>query len=132
MAQDTNTAEVREVIYRWAKAVRDGDMDGVLAGHTDDVLMYDVVPPQRIRGEAEYRKQWELFFQYSPGGEGSFELIDVEIFASDTVAYCTALLGIVTERCRLTLGLRKVDGKWLIAHEHHSFPGDLGDPPAQS
>jgi ketosteroid isomerase-like protein len=25
-------------------------------------------------------------------------------------------------RLRLTMGLRKVDGRWLIAHEHHSFP----------
>jgi ketosteroid isomerase-like protein len=25
-------------------------------------------------------------------------------------------------RLRLTIGLRKVDGTWKIAHEHHSFP----------
>jgi len=25
-------------------------------------------------------------------------------------------------RLRVTVGLRKVDGSWVIAHEHHSFP----------
>jgi ketosteroid isomerase-like protein len=25
-------------------------------------------------------------------------------------------------RLRLTMGLRKVDGQWMITHEHHSFP----------
>jgi ketosteroid isomerase-like protein len=25
-------------------------------------------------------------------------------------------------RLRLTIGLRKEDGRWLVAHEHHSFP----------
>lgn len=25
-------------------------------------------------------------------------------------------------RLRLTLGLRKEQGRWIVAHEHHSFP----------
>ena len=25
-------------------------------------------------------------------------------------------------RLRLTLGLRKEQGRWVVAHEHHSFP----------
>jgi ketosteroid isomerase-like protein len=25
-------------------------------------------------------------------------------------------------RLRLTIGLRKEDGQWVVAHEHHSFP----------
>jgi hypothetical protein len=27
-----------------------------------------------------------------------------------------------SNRLRLTLGLRKQDGRWVVAHEHHSFP----------
>jgi ketosteroid isomerase-like protein len=23
---------------------------------------------------------------------------------------------------RLTMGLRRVDGRWVVEHEHHSFP----------
>ena len=25
-------------------------------------------------------------------------------------------------RLRLTIGLRKEDGRWVVAHEHHSYP----------
>ena len=28
-------------------------------------------------------------------------------------------------RLRLTIGLRKEQGRWIVAHEHHSFP--IGD-----
>ena len=27
-------------------------------------------------------------------------------------------------RLRLTIGLRKLDGRWVVTHEHHSFPID--------
>ncbi len=27
-------------------------------------------------------------------------------------------------RLRLTIGLRKEDGRWVVAHEHHSFPDE--------
>jgi ketosteroid isomerase-like protein len=28
---------------------------------------------------------------------------------------------------RLTLGLRREDGEWVVAHEHHSFADVSGD-----
>jgi ketosteroid isomerase-like protein len=27
-------------------------------------------------------------------------------------------------RLRLTIGLRKVDGAWMVEHEHHSYPAE--------
>lgn len=61
---------------------------------------------------------------YSPLGDGSFDLLDLEVFAGRDVAWCHAMIAIVDLRCRLTLGLRRVDGQWMIAREHHSFPGE--------
>lgn len=122
---ESEEARIRTVIRNWAQAVREGDMEGVLARHTDDVVMYDVAPDMQARGIAEYRKTWELFFRYSPGGEGSFELEDLAITAGETVAFGYALLrigGNAKPECRLTIGLKKIDGNWLIAHEHHSAP----------
>ena len=26
------------------------------------------------------------------------------------------------QRLRITFGLRKEDGRWVVGHEHHSFP----------
>ncbi|MBE7471746.1 MAG: DUF4440 domain-containing protein [Anaerolineae bacterium] len=117
---NVNEEQVRTVIESWAKAVRDCNMDGILANHTSDILMYDVVAPFQSEGIAAYRKTWELFFKYSPGGEGSFNLTDLKITASDTVAFAHATLKVFEEKVRLTLGLIKANGQWLIAHEHHS------------
>ena len=79
-------------------------------------------------GIKEYKKTWDLFFQYNPRGEGSFELDDLKVAAGDTVAFCHALLrigGNSIPECRLTVGLQKIDGKWLITNEHHSAPSLL-------
>lgn len=60
----------------------------------------------------------------------------LDVVAGDDVAYAHALLrcgtpqeraGHPENRLRLTRGLRKDEGRWLVAHEHHSFP-DSSDP----
>lgn len=124
----TNTGEVRALIDSWAAAVRAGDRRGIEAHHADDIVMYDVPEPLELRGIDAYRGSWNLFFRYSPGGDGSFDIVDLEIHAGDTVAFAFGLLRIGGEReprCRLTIGLRKRHGKWWIVHEHHSAPHPL-------
>ena len=34
--------QIRDLIERWARAVHAGDLDGVLADHADDIVMFDV------------------------------------------------------------------------------------------
>jgi ketosteroid isomerase-like protein len=47
----SNEAEIRALIERWATAVHEGDMDGVLVDHADDIVMFDVPPPvDGVRG----------------------------------------------------------------------------------
>lgn len=125
MAKTDDQAALRELVESWAKAVRDGDMDGVLAHHTDDILMFDVPVPLQAKGMKEYRDTWVLFFKYNTGGPGSFDITDLQIFAGGTVAYCHALIKIFDSTARLTMGLRKENDRWLIAHEHHSYPHEL-------
>jgi ketosteroid isomerase-like protein len=40
MADDEK--QIRTLIERWAEAVHSGDMSGVLADHSDDIVMFDV------------------------------------------------------------------------------------------
>ena len=68
-----------------------------------------------------YRKTWELFFDHSPGGPGSFDVVELQITASETVAYCHGLVTVADATVRLTMGLRKEKNEWVIAHEHHSY-----------
>lgn len=116
---------IRSVIENWAAAVRAVDMDGVLANHADDMVMFDVPEPLQSLGMAEYRKTWELFYQYSRGGPGSFDVTQLKITAGDHAAFATAILTIFGSALRLTVGLRKENGRWLIAHEHHSYAAKM-------
>jgi len=65
-------------------------------------------------------------------GQGAwFEIDSLDVTAGEDVAYAHALLRCGTQeelaeqpdnRLRLTLGLTKESGRWVVAHEHHSFP----------
>ena len=133
MSQSANEVQIRALLEDWAKAVRAKDIAGVLAHHTDDVLMFDVPPPTAVRGIAAYRNTWPQFFQALTEGRAAFDVAELHVTAGDTVAFATALLrcGSTAElakdntpRLRLTFGLRKVGGAWKVAHEHHSFPAE--------
>lgn len=120
--------QIRELVESWAKAIRDEDMEGVLARHTEDVVMFDVPLPLENRGMDEYRKTWELFFRMQ--GKGAFYPEKLEIFASGDVGYghCLVTCGGNDKKdqfqVRLTMGFRKIDGEWMIEHEHHSAPAE--------
>ena len=61
---DLDEAEIRALIERWVKAVHSGDMDGVLADHAADIVMFDVPPPENgMRGIAAYRATWPPCFK---------------------------------------------------------------------
>jgi uncharacterized protein (TIGR02246 family) len=130
MAVDDET-QIRALIERWAKAVHEGDMEGVLTDHADDIVMFDVPPPNDgVRGIDAYRESWPPFFAWQRQG-ASFEIVSLEVTAGTDVAYAHALLRCGTQeelnkdpdnRLRLTLGVRKSGGRWVVAHEHHSFP----------
>jgi ketosteroid isomerase-like protein len=122
MPDTSNESQIRTLVENWAAAVRATDIEGAVAHHTDDVVIFDVPPPLQSRGMAEYRKTWELFFANNRGGAGSFEVTELHITANDTVAYCHALLKIFDSTARLTMGLHRERGRWLVAHEQHSYP----------
>ena len=128
--QRVSESEIRALIERWATAVHAGDLETVLADHTDDIQMFDVPPPNELRGIDAYRKTWPPFFEWQRR-EAVFEIVSLDVTAGDDVAFATALLRCGTEeelrkdpdnRLRLTIGLRKEGGRWVVSHEHHSFP----------
>lgn len=41
--------EIQKLVEDWARAIRDGNMDGILKNHSSDVVMFDVpVPLQNV------------------------------------------------------------------------------------
>jgi uncharacterized protein (TIGR02246 family) len=129
----TDEQQIRDLVERWATAAHEGDLGTVLVDHADDIVMFDVPPPQQgARGIAAYRDTWPGFFQWQAQG-ATFDLLELNVTAGADVAYAWALLHCGTaqdqaahpdRRLRLSLGLRKERGRWVVAHEHHSFPDE--------
>jgi uncharacterized protein (TIGR02246 family) len=123
--------EIRDLLNGWVEAIQAQDLDRVAAEHDSDIVMFDVPPPYNgVRGMEEYRKSWPPFFEWIGQG-ATFELLDLDVVAGTDVAFAYALLRCGTQdqfdtnpdnRLRITVGLRKVDGRWVVVHEHHSFP----------
>jgi uncharacterized protein (TIGR02246 family) len=131
----TDEKQIRELIEHWAVAVHEGDMSTVLADHAPDIVMFDVPPPEQgVRGLDAYRETWPGFFEWQASG-AVFEIESLEVTAGTDVAFAFALLRCGTpadferepdQRLRLTIGLRKVDERWVVTHEHHSFSDTSG------
>ena len=125
-----DTAAIRHVVESWTAAVRRRDFGGILQNHSADIVMFDVPPPFQSRGLEAYKKTWDVFFSWS-SDPIPFDITDMSITAGRDVAFVVA-----TMRCaepgpnreqksldfRLTIGLRKINGRWIITHEHHSIP----------
>jgi ketosteroid isomerase-like protein len=128
--EQNDEVQIRALIERWATAVREENRAAIRLDHDSDILMFDVPPPFLSRGLDAYMATWETFFS-SAEKPIAFGFHDVQITCGLEVAFATA-----TGRCvnidangkreplefRLTMGLRKMAGKWRVMHEHHSLP----------
>jgi uncharacterized protein (TIGR02246 family) len=133
----TDEQQIRALIERWASAVHDGDLPTVLADHAPDIVMFYVPPPEQgVRGIDAYRETWPAFFEWQGSG-AVFEIESLDVTAGTDVAFAVALLRCGTpsdfdsdpeHRLRLTIGLAKTEGRWVVMHEHHSFADATGTP----
>jgi ketosteroid isomerase-like protein len=101
-----------------------------MSNYVPEILVYDIAPPLLYRGAAAYRKNWEEWFASWQGPIG-YEISDLSIAVGDDVAFSHSLNRIHGKRIdeedtdvwvRMTACYRKINGKWLIAHEHISVP----------
>jgi uncharacterized protein (TIGR02246 family) len=122
-------AQIRQLIDNWAKALRAKDVDGLMANYAPDMLLFDLAPLQ-YKGADAYRKSWEKWLPTFQGPLG-FDRREVNITAGDEVAFCHCLNRITGKRVdgtetdvwvRVTVCFRKIDGKWMVTHEHVSVP----------
>jgi ketosteroid isomerase-like protein len=123
MTGAANEASIRRLIGDWCDAICQGDIDRVVVNRAPDIVMFDVPEPSRQAGLAAYRETWELFFAHNAPGPQCFRVSELKIFAGDQVAFAHGLLAIGGgTHCRLSIGLQKRNGAWLVVHEHHSMP----------
>src|SRR5262249_18967761 len=77
-------AEIRALIERWANAVQNQDIETIVAQHSSDLLMFDVPPPNELRGIEAYRDSWAPFFDHFQDG-GVFAIERLDVMAGDRV-----------------------------------------------
>jgi uncharacterized protein (TIGR02246 family) len=129
-SQDNDVRAIHTLIDRWSEAVRSQDLATIRAHHDANILMFDVPPPFLSRGIDAYMATWKLFFS-NVDKPVTFAFEDIEVTAGSDVAFATAKGNCVNIdrtgkseplQFRLTMGVKKFDGKWRVMHEHHSLP----------
>ena len=131
---DAHTS-IQALEARFADAVRTKDVDKIMANYanSEDLVVFDVIPPRQYTGWKAYKADWENFL----GGckdNPKFEITDLEINGDKRVAYshCIQHLSCTTkDGKKLDMTFRVTDGygnfnrEWKITHEHISVPVDL-------
>jgi uncharacterized protein (TIGR02246 family) len=126
-------AEIRALIEEQAKAIRAKDVEGSLASHAPDVVLFDVVKPLRSTGADAARERLAAWFA-SFRGPVSYEAQDLVIAAGEDVAFCHGLKRVRATTTagqrldmwwRATICYRKFEGAWRVTHEHASVPFDV-------
>jgi uncharacterized protein (TIGR02246 family) len=128
----TAAAEIRARIDDWAKATRAKDIDAIMASYAPDTLSFDCHSHFQFKGAEALRKHLEACMPCMQGPM-TFEIHDPDMAAHGDVAFCHYLArygatGLSGEEhtgwLRVTVCLRKVNGAWLIVHDHCSVPFD--------
>jgi uncharacterized protein (TIGR02246 family) len=126
-------AQIRAIIERRVKAVGEKDIDALLSNQARDILSFDVINPlqhEGIEAVAERAEKWFASYQSAIG----YEIRDLKVTAGDAAAFCHYLYrvsgtlkdgGKINMWVRATVCLQKIDGKWMIVHEHQSVPFDV-------
>ena len=123
---------IRTLFDDFSAATAAKDIDRVMAIYAPDVVAFDAFPPRKYVGAVEYRKDYEGFFAAYPGTYKS-QISDMTIKVAGSVAYAYGIdHWTITDAqkkttdmtFRFTDVLVKKHGKWLIVHEHLSFPVD--------
>lgn len=126
--------QIRDVIEGRAAVLKTGDVATMLSYYAPEVVQFSLAPPLRQPTDGRDPKpveRWIATFEAPP----TREVTELEITAGTDVAFATSIdslsatPGGAAEGFRLwyrvTLGLRKIDGRWLITHEHASVPFEM-------
>jgi ketosteroid isomerase-like protein len=125
-------AEICALIEARINAVRVKDVKGATSNVAHDVVVFDVVDAfQQVGIEAmrERASSWFSSFENAIG----VDVRDLSLAVSGETAFACSLNryfgklrsgGTLDMSVRVTLCLRKINGEWLITHEHSSVPFD--------
>jgi ketosteroid isomerase-like protein len=135
----TDEAQIRQLLDDREAGYRDKDADRILAHNAPEIVVFGLAPPLHARAgdlvdiggdrkvdmsTTDGVRAWLAGF-----GDAPFEhqTSDLHVMVGGDVAYAHGLSrmgarGEFDMWFRLTVGLRKADGRWRITHIHESTP----------
>jgi uncharacterized protein (TIGR02246 family) len=126
-------ALIRRRVDDWANALRARDIDGAMSLYAPDIVSFDVDPPLRYAGTDNKRRAWQAFFA-ARTGPITYEVRDLTVTADGELAFVRSLnhaSGMLASGhhsdlwVRWTACFQRIDGVWLVVHEHVSVPADI-------
>jgi ketosteroid isomerase-like protein len=138
-AMTSHESEIRALLDSRVEACRAKDVDRLMSLYSSDIVYFDVVPPLQFAGSADVRRNFKRWFdEYE--GEIGLETHELTIAVGEDVAFAHMLHVDSGTRnngvegavwLRSSVCCRRLDGKWLITHEHISMPGNWPLPPSE-
>jgi len=133
-SQSSDEKAIRVLSERFGAAVKARDITKVMSLYVPDesLFVFDAVPPRQYVGAKAYRKDYEEFLGLFPGPI-QYGVSDLSVQAAGTLGYSHRIdTWTLTDKAgkrttlvfRVTDVFRKINGRWLIVHEHLSFPVD--------
>jgi ketosteroid isomerase-like protein len=130
-----DVAQIKVVEDQYAAAVNAKDVDAIMKVYvpSESLVLFDAVPPRQYVGAVAVRKDWQGFLATTKGPL-KLTVTDLACDADASLGYCRSIqryTGTDTKDKPFDLTGRqtdvygKVDGRWLIVHQHLSFPVDL-------
>ncbi len=133
MTSTNDEALIRAEVDARVRAIRDKNVDAVLAGYSPEVVTFDVVVPLRYAGLSSVRTRLSNWFA-SFKSSLDYEISDLKIAIAGDVAFdhhLTRVHGVnqgghvIDMWFRETVGYRKTGGAWRVTHQHSSVPIDM-------
>lgn len=122
--------DIRALIEDRIAAIRGKDAERAIAALSDDIVAFELAPPLAV--QADKARDADAFGKWLAGFSAiDVEVRDLKIEVDGNIGFAHALHHLVATRSdgrsvamwmRSTLGVRREDGGWKIAHAHTSVP----------
>lgn len=132
-ASPSEEARIREQAACWILGVREKDVERVLDYYAPDAVSFGLAPPLRASMDRTSRREALVAWFSSWDGPVDVEIRNLRLEISGDRAFAYSTNHMSGKRggepvglwFRSTVGYRKIAGRWLIVHEHHSVPFDM-------
>lgn len=118
---------VVELCRRLGKAHHDKDADAILACYSPEAVIYSLAPPLRSRMDRDDIARWLDTWD----GPITVDAEETDLVVDGEIGWTTALNRMRGSKkdgseedlwFRTTMCFRKIDGEWLVVHDHSSTP----------